>query len=125
VRKKRSTPAGGESVSRSSSFPARKRRGFSRRTRFRKTGAGVIPIQNDIFRLWIGCGNYDEYPDGFLCLIDPHQPAVRKFLFFGTIDTTDRVSALQRAVDEILSANPDVLDRKWRTYEEFTSPRSS
>ena len=24
----------------------------------------VVPIKNDGFRLWIGCGNYDEFPDG-------------------------------------------------------------
>ena len=31
----------------------------------------VVPIKNDGFNLWIGCGNYDEYPDdGFVCFID-------------------------------------------------------
>ena len=44
------------------------------------------------YRLWIGCGNYEEYPDGFLCFIEPSKPFVRKW--FRKIDTTDRLSAL-------------------------------
>ena len=39
----------------------------------------VIPIKNDGFRLSIGCGYYEEHPDGFLCFIEPHKPAIRKF----------------------------------------------
>jgi hypothetical protein len=27
----------------------------------------AIEIENPAFNLWIGCGNYQEYPDGFLC----------------------------------------------------------
>ena len=55
---------------------------------------------NDAFRLWIGCGNYQEYPDGYLCFIKQHTPYVRKL--FRKIDTRERVEALQRALDKIL-----------------------
>jgi hypothetical protein len=27
----------------------------------------AIEIENPAFNLWIGCGNYEEHPDGFLC----------------------------------------------------------
>jgi predicted transposase YbfD/YdcC len=51
----------------------------------------VVPIQNDGIRLWIGCGKYDEYPDdGFLCFIEPHQPRIRRWLFW-TVDTSAKV----------------------------------
>jgi hypothetical protein len=39
-----------------------------------------LPIENNGFNLWIGCGNYDEYPDGFLCFIEPHVPFIRKLI---------------------------------------------
>jgi len=26
----------------------------------------VIPVRNDAFPLWVGCGNYEEFENGFL-----------------------------------------------------------
>jgi hypothetical protein len=73
----------------------------------------VVPIKNDKFNLWIGCGNYDEYPeDGFRCFIEPHQPRIRRWLLW-KVDTSARVTALQQAMDEVLSASPAILDKKW------------
>ncbi|HEX2476844.1 MAG TPA: hypothetical protein VHK01_18970, partial [Lacipirellulaceae bacterium] len=57
----------------------------------------VIPIKNEAFRLWVGCGNYDEYPeDGFLCFIEPHTPTIRRF--FRRINVADRVRELRDAM---------------------------
>lgn len=78
----------------------------------------VVAIKNDGYELWIGCGNYDEYPDYFLCFIEPHQPTVRRLLLW-KIDTRARIEAVQRAVDEVLSANQAVRDKRWWTYEDF------
>ena len=39
-----------------------------------------IDVVNEGFGLWIGCGRYQEYPDGYLCFIEPHTPYVRDFL---------------------------------------------
>jgi uncharacterized repeat protein (TIGR04138 family) len=78
----------------------------------------VVPVKNDGFNLSIGCGNYEEYPDGFLCFIEPHQPKIRRGLLW-TVDTSARVTALQKAIDEVLSANPAVREKKWWTYDEF------
>ena len=83
----------------------------------------AVPIKNDGFNLWIGSGNYDEYPDdGFLCFIEPHQPSIRRSGFLWSVDTSARVSALQEAIDQLLSANPAIRDKKWWSYEEFNRP---
>ena len=77
-----------------------------------------IPIKNAGFKLWIGCGNYQEYPDGFLCFIEPHQPMVRRFFVLWKIDTAKQVTALPQALDHILSALPGTRDKRWWTYDE-------
>lgn len=78
-----------------------------------------VPIPNERFALWVGCGNYDEYPDdGFLCFIEPHQPSIRRWLFW-TVDTSARIRSLQEAIDQVLAANSAIRDRKWWSYEEF------
>jgi hypothetical protein len=86
----------------------------------------IVPIKNDEFNLWIGCGNCDEHPnDGFLCFIEPHQPSIRRFGFLWKIDTSAKISALQEALDRVLSANPAIREKKWWSYEEFTRPRQA
>ena len=82
----------------------------------------MLPIKNDEFRLWIGCGNYEEYPDGFLCFIEPHTPFVRRLL--RRIDTRERVASLQRAMDTILSDAAGVREKRWWTHDEFNNPHS-
>ena len=77
----------------------------------------VVPVLNRTFRLWIGCGRYQQYPDGFLCFIEPHKPFVRKL--FGRIDARERVIALQQAMDRILSEGAGVREKRWWTHEEF------
>ena len=81
-----------------------------------------VPIKNDGFKLWIGCGNYDEYPDGFLCFIEPHDRAIRRFPFLWKVDTSAKVSALQAAIDQVLSVNPSIRDKRWWSHEEFIRP---
>lgn len=81
----------------------------------------LVPIRNDGFKLWIGCGNYDEYPDGFLCFIEPHKPRIRRWLLW-TVDTSARVTALQEAIDQVLSGHPAIRDKKWWSYEDFNRP---
>jgi hypothetical protein len=76
-----------------------------------------IPIENDGFKLWIGCGHYPEHPDGFLCFIEPHTPIIRKL--FARLDTRPRVEALQQAMDTVLSGHPLIRDKRWRTHAEF------
>jgi len=80
----------------------------------------VVSVNNDRFPLWVGCGNYDEYPDGFLCFIEPHEPTIRRF--FRKLQTTAEVGALREAIDQLLASKPGVRDKQWWTYEEFNHP---
>src|SRR5262245_6314923 len=83
----------------------------------------IVPIKNDAFPLWIGCGNYDEYPEnGFLCFIEPHTPTIRKW--FRKIDTTARVAEVRNAIDDVLSAEPGIRGKRWWTYERFNQGRA-
>jgi len=79
----------------------------------------AISVTNDRFPLWIGCGNHEEYADGFLCFIEPHTPVVRRW--FREIDTVERVAALQAAMHRVLSADPSIRDIRWWTHDEFDS----
>jgi len=79
-----------------------------------------IPVENEKFALWIGCANYAEYPDGFLCFIEPHKPVIRKL--FTKTETRSRVESLQQAMDTVLSAQPEIRAKRWWTHEEFNNP---
>ena len=80
----------------------------------------VVPIRNLEFRLWIGVGNYEEYPDGFLCFIEPHTEVVRKL--WKKISTRERIEGLQQRLDRILQADERIRCVKWWTHEEFNNP---
>ena len=80
----------------------------------------MLPTLNQDFQLWIGCGHYQEYPDGFLCFIEPHEPYIRKFV--KKIDTREKVSQLQQAMDKVLAENAGIRDKRWWTFEEFNQP---
>ncbi|MBL8525820.1 MAG: hypothetical protein JNN20_19225 [Betaproteobacteria bacterium] len=73
----------------------------------------LVPIDNEEFDLWVGCGNYEEYADGFLCFIEPSKPFVRKF--FRKIETTKRVEQVAVALETALRKHSDVRDLKWWT----------
>ena len=98
-----------------------KDKGFEPLELFAEDWGWVIPIRNKGFSLWIGCGNQGN-PGGFLCFIEPHRSVIRPFPFLKKVDTTSKVTALQRAMDEVLSANAAIRDKRWWTYEEFHRP---
>jgi hypothetical protein len=83
----------------------------------------IVPVVNERFQLWIGCGRYQQYPDGFLCFIEPHTPFVRKVL--KKIDTRERVGALQRTLDKILREDAGIRAKRWFTHEQFNNPASA
>jgi hypothetical protein len=99
------------------------REGFQIREPFAEDWGWVVPVVNEPFRLWIGCGHHQEYPDGFLCFIEPHKPFVRRL--FRKIDTRERIAALREAIDKVLAANAGIRGKHWWTYEEFNNPRSN
>jgi hypothetical protein len=77
----------------------------------------AVPIDNDAFPVWVGCGNYEEFENGFLCFIEPSKPVVRKL--FSKIDTTAKVAQVADALHSALSAHNGVKDLRW--WEEHES----
>ena len=87
-------------------------RGVAIRAILQEDWGWVIPLVNVKFPMWIGCGHYAEYPDGFLVFIEPSKPTIRKFLF-RKVDTTEDVSRVATVLDEILNADARVRDTRW------------
>jgi hypothetical protein len=77
----------------------------------------AIPVVNNAFPLWVGCGNYEEYPDGFLCFIEPSKPVVRRWVF-KRIDTRAVVERVAAAIETALQSQPDVRDLRWWSKNE-------
>ena len=71
----------------------------------------ALPIKNEAFPLWIGCGNLDETEDGFVCFIEPSKPYVRHW--FRKIDTVPTVTRLSETLDRILRSRPEIRDVTW------------
>lgn len=82
-----------------------------------------IPIEHNEFDAFIGLGNYDEYPNGFLVFIEPSKPRIRRFpKIWRSIDTTSFVAGIQGTLDRILRSSEEVYDLKWWTEYEFNNP---
>lgn len=79
----------------------------------------ALPIKHDAFPVWIGCANYEEYEDGFLCFIEPSKPVIRKL--FSKIDTTEKVRQVADAIDAALRAHSGVRELRW--WDESESSR--
>ncbi len=94
--------------------------GFRTEEPFAEDWGWRIDVVNDGFRLWIGCGRYQEYSDGYLCFIEPHTATVRRL--FQKIDTRERTGSLQGALERILSQADGIRAMRWWTHEEFTNP---
>jgi hypothetical protein len=78
-----------------------------------------ITIPNESFPLWIGCGNYDEYPDGFLCFIEPSKPFVRRWL--RKVPTEATVTRIAELLDAALRNHPEIYDLRWWNDHEVRS----
>jgi hypothetical protein len=76
----------------------------------------VVPVKNEAFPLWVGCVNYEKYPDGFLCFIEPKKPTVHRL--FRSIDTTADAERVADALDQILRADTAVREVRWWTAAE-------
>jgi hypothetical protein len=102
---------------------ALRKEGFASKDPRREDWGWRIDVENEAFSLWIGVGVYEEYPDGFLCFIEPTTPSIRRF--FKRIDTRGPVEALQRAIDKALTAEPGIRDVRWATHDDFNGPGGS
>ena len=75
-----------------------------------------LDLQNNLFPLWIGCANYEEYDDGFLCFIEPSKPFVRRWL--KTLPTSDTVERLATALEQTLRQSGKAENLRWWTEAE-------
>jgi hypothetical protein len=105
-------------------FTGLQSRGFEPGEPIAEDWGWFISVKNDAFPLWVGCSNYEEYPDdGFLCFIEPHTPVIRKW--FKKISTKDQIEALQKAMDDIISNHADIREIKWNSHDELTKPNKT
>ena len=96
---RRSIPEGTASALRSTSTLRLPKQGVEVGEIYSEDWGWVVPVKHEAFPLWVGCGNYDEYPDGFLCFIEPSTPVLRRGLF-KKIDTTVDVGRVAAALVE-------------------------
>ena len=76
----------------------------------------AIPVEGKPVKMWIGCGNYEEYPDRFLCFIEPSKPIIQKL--FQRIGISKDVSLILEKIDEILKEDPDINSIRWWSEDE-------
>jgi len=91
-------------------------RGFTGKDPFFEDWGCCIPLDNEGFSLWIGCGNYGDYDDGFLCFIQPRKPFVWRL--FRKLDASGRIAAVADALDSALRSHPSIRDIRWWTDSE-------
>lgn len=70
-----------------------------------------LPVRNEAFPIWIGCGHYQGYQNGYLCFVEPSKPVIRKW--FKKIATTEQVGRLVETLDKILKSDPEITDLRW------------
>lgn len=75
-----------------------------------------IDLRHDPFPLWIGCGNTEEYDDGFLVFIEPSQPVVRRWL--KSIPTLETINRLANALEQIVEQSGKAHGLRWWTEAE-------
>jgi len=64
-----------------------------------------LPVKNETFSMWIGCGHYQEYPNGYLCFVEPSKPTIR-------------VGRVVEALGKILESDRDITDVRWWDEDE-------
>jgi len=79
-----------------------------------------IGLQNPGYPLWVGCGNYETYENGFLCFIEPAKPYVRKW--FRKLPNAPTVERLATAIESILQDSGKVSQLRWWLENELRSP---
>lgn len=76
----------------------------------------LVPLEAEHFPISIACGNYQEYPDGFLCFLKPSTPTIRRW--FRTIDTRADLEKVAAALDAVLRSDPDIYGIRWWSEDE-------
>ena len=77
----------------------------------------MVELVNPDYPLGIGCSNYEEKENGFLCFIEPSTPFVRKWLKkFANAPTVER---LANAMEMILLSSGKVSNLRWWSENEL------
>lgn len=90
---------------------------------FRVTGVGLEPwgvrvdINNPGYPLWVGCGNYENLENGFLCFIEPSTPFVHNW--FRKYPTAATVERLATAIEAVLKSAGKVSSIRWWSEREI------
>lgn len=94
--------------------------GFAVRTVGVEDWGVMVELENPDYPLWIGCGNYEEHEDGFLCFIEPSTPFVRKwFRKYANAPTVERLAS---AIETILESSGKVSELRWWAENELHRP---
>lgn len=70
-----------------------------------------ISLRHEAFPLGVCCGHQAGEDDAFICFTDPAAPIVKKL--FRKIDATEQLTRLTEALQQILSADPDIREVVW------------
>lgn len=92
------------------------RHGFTVTRMYPEDWGLALDLENRDFPLWTGCGNYQEYENGFLCFIEPSRPFVRRWL--RRLPTADTVERLADALQTILERSGKAQQMRWWTEAE-------
>jgi hypothetical protein len=76
----------------------------------------MVELENETFPLWIGCSNYEEFENGFLCFLEPSKPFVRKW--FKKIDTSSTIEHLASVIESLLLSSSHVSQLRWWSENE-------
>ena len=91
--------------------------GFSIRTVGVEDWGVMVELVNPDYPLWIGCSNYEEQENGFLCFIEPSTPFVRKWWKkFANAPTVERLAS---AMETILLSSGKVSNLRWWSANEL------
>ena len=78
-----------------------------------------VQLSNARFPLWVGCGHYPEYSDGFLCFIEPSKTYVRRW--FRRVSTEQEVERLAASLERIFGDCGLVSNLRWWTDDEVAA----
>jgi hypothetical protein len=75
-----------------------------------------VDVHHEAFPLWIGCANYTELENGFLCFLEPSKPHIRRWL--KKIATTETVERLATDLEAVIADSGKVDGLRWWTEAE-------
>jgi len=87
-------------------------RGYKVSDNYAEDWGWAVELEHELFRLWLGCSNIDDEPNGHRVFIEPSKPVVRVGLF-KKVETTAATEKLAKALESILRDDPDISDLKW------------